>query len=114
MISPARGCPSCARLPMGQAVASGFGCQLGGEGGQDADLVLGPRRQQSGGAPGLEVQRGPQLTGDVGHVQAQVVLGPARAQGGEVAAGGMVPEYPRVPGHEAQAGERRTEQVRRS
>ena len=71
--------------------AGGLGHQLGGQGGQDAGLVLGLGRQQAGGPVGLEVQDRPQGRRDVQGVQAQVVGFPARGEGGgQVAVAGAV------------------------
>ena len=64
------------------AAAVGLGPQLFGQGGQEAGLVFGLGGQQPGGAFGLEVEGRPQLAEDVQAVQAQVVGGPARTQGG--------------------------------
>ena len=65
--------------------------QLGGQGGQDAGLVFGLGGQQHVVAAGLEVQHRPQAGGDVQGVQAQVVGGPAGAEGGgQVAVAGPV------------------------
>ena len=69
----------------------GFEPELAGEGGQDAGLVFGLGGQQRGGTVRLQVQDGPQLGQDVQAVQAQVVGGPAGAQGGgQVAVAGLV------------------------
>ena len=73
------------------AAVGGLEPELAGEGGQDAGLVFGLGGQQRGGAAGLEVEGGPQLGQDVQGVQAQVVGGPAGAEGGgQVAVAGLV------------------------
>ena len=61
------------------AAAGGLGGQLGGDGGEDAGLVLGLGGQQvgAGGGVGVEVEGGPQPAEDVQAVQAQLVLRPA-------------------------------------
>jgi hypothetical protein len=71
--------------------ALGFGLELIGQGGQDADLVFGLGGQQDRGPQGLQVQDRPQGGRDVQRVQAQVVRFPARAErGGQVAVAGPV------------------------
>ena len=86
-----QGWPGAVDAVAGVAAGGGLGHQLGGEGGQDAGLVFGLGGQQPGGAPGLEVQDGPQAGQDVQAVQAQVVGGPAGADGGgQVTVAGQV------------------------
>ena len=66
----------------GVAAARCLGHELGGQSGQDTGLVLGLGGQEPGIAPGLEIEHGPQVGEDVEPVQAQVVGGPAGAEGG--------------------------------
>ena len=65
--------------------------ELVGGGGEQPGVPFGLPGQGAGGAPGLEVQDGPQLGQPVQDVQAQRVLVPAVGQaGGEVAVAGPV------------------------
>jgi hypothetical protein len=64
------------------AALGGLVAELGGQGREDADLVFGLRGQGGRAAAGLEVEQRPQGGQDVQGVQAQVVGGPAGAEGG--------------------------------